>query len=154
MAIYYRDDAVTVSSTGIEVDERRYALGRLTYVWHRTRRAGSEGRHLRARMLGTAILGTALAGAVIAGLLLVDFGQYRWYVMTGAILIATVLTALAGFSVDPVLDLLDRGHEHARGIHEAWARIDGREILLFSTPDEFRFGKVYRALQRAIERAG
>lgn len=150
MGIYYRDETVVVSSTHLTVGDQRYPLERLGYVWHRNRRFHGRG-HLRTRMLATALLGVGVLVGVVALLITIDFGRYRWYVLTAAALVGTVLAALAGFGVDPVLEMLDRGHEHGRGTCEIWARVDGAPVLLFTTTDGFRFGKVYRSLQRAFE---
>jgi hypothetical protein len=150
MTIYYRDDSVTVCETTLAINGDEYDLDHLEYLWHHHRRSG--GGHLRSRLLLGAILAVLGAAGVIALLLWVDFGEYRWHVLSGSVVLGLGLIAAAGFGIDPLLDLLDRGHDHAGGTHEIWARIDGADILLLSTTDSLRFGKVYRALQRAMER--
>lgn len=149
MTVYYRDQTITVCSSHIEVGDATHDLDRLHQVWHRTRRAGRP--HPLAKMLAVALVGVTLAIAVVVTLLSLDFGRYRWHVLTAAVMLAAAAIAAAGFAIDPVLDRLDRGHEHGNGVHEVWARTDGREVLLLRTTDSLRFGRVYRALGRAIE---
>jgi hypothetical protein len=36
-------------------------------------------------------------------------------------------------------------------VHEIWARCRGTEVMLVRTDDRTRFGRIYRALQRALE---
>lgn len=150
MTVYYRDSTISVRSSQLQIDQDIYDLDTLSYVWHRTRRSG--GGHLRTKLLTGTILGILVVALTLIALLKLDFGQYRWHVLTAAMVAGIGLIAAAGFGVDPLLDLLDQGHDHGSGTHEIWARTGGREILLFSTSDSLRFGKVYRALQRALER--
>lgn len=151
MRVFYRDDVVSVDTSTIVIDGRRFELAGFSRVWYRTRRSG--GGYLRSKMFAIAALGSLAVIGIVAALVTADFGAYGWHVLTGALVVGIFLVALAGFGVDPVLDLLDRGHEHGRGVHELWARVEGRDVLLFSTPDSLRFGKIYRSLGRAIERS-
>src|SRR5512142_2883129 len=151
MTIYYRDDTVLVTSSAIEVDGRRFALDRLALVWHRRTGALARGGRMVAARFGVLVAAVVVVAGVILAFVRLDVGPYTWHVLTGAGLVVLALVGLAGFGVDPLLELLDRSHEYGQGIHESWARIDGREVRLFSTPDAFRFGKIYRALQRAVE---
>ncbi|MBN1172409.1 MAG: hypothetical protein JXA67_09560 [Micromonosporaceae bacterium] len=151
MTVLYQDQAVIVTSSTIVVDGERYGLDRLNYVWHRHRRRLASHGHALAMRIGAVTLAAGLVASFVIALMAADFGQYTWHVLTGVALITTVLLALAGFGVDPLLELLDRNHERGHGIHQIWASVDGRETLLLETRDEFRFGKIYRALRRAIE---
>jgi hypothetical protein len=153
MAIFYRDATVLITSSEVEIDDRRYPLARLGQVWHRRSRRFAQGSYILLTRVGTVALALGALLGVVAVLVWFDFGAYTWHVRTGAVIVLIFLAAVAGFGVDPLLELLDRSHEQGHGVHEIWARADGREILLFSTTDALRFGKVYRALRRAMEHA-
>jgi hypothetical protein len=64
---------------------------------------------------------------------------------------------LVGLGVGPVADFLfeHQDRTYARGSRqlELWVRRRGRPIRLVRTGDALRFGQMYRALQRAIERS-
>lgn len=150
MTVYYRDETVTVCSTTLKVTEDEYELRQLGYVWHHSRRSG--GGHLRTKLLLGAILVLLAVAAAAILFVEIDFGRYQWHALSGTIVVGIGLIAAAGFGVDPLLDLLDQGHDHSGGTHEIWARVNGRDVLLFSTTDSLRFGKIYRALRRAVER--
>ena len=71
---------------------------------------------------------------------------------TVALIGGGILIGLATVPVaDLILDRVDRSHD--RGSHELeiWARTPRGEVLLLRTRDRARFGRVYRALQRALE---
>jgi hypothetical protein len=54
---------------------------------------------------------------------------------------------------DLVLDRVDRSHDQGSRELEIWARTPRGDVLLLHTRDRARFGRVYRALQRALEPA-
>ena len=151
MTFYYRDDTVTIDSAAIDVSGRRYPLRQLGLVWHRRVHRFRRGGYVLATRVGAVMLAIAVVVAAGFAIAAIDFGRYTWMAMTVVALVVTALAALAGFGVDPLLELLDQSHETGHGTHEIWARTGGREVLLFSTPDALRFGKIYRALQRAVE---
>jgi hypothetical protein len=73
-----------------------------------------------------------------------------------AIAVALLVGVLAGPLLDYVLEYVDRSY--ARGAHEyeIWAEPRGEggrggPVRLWHTRDALRFGKVYRAIQRAVE---
>jgi len=156
MTIFYQDDAMVVSSTGVEVDGRRYELDELGYVWHRRsnpwrrRIAVFTGSWLTLLAVGLAVLGTAAGGLLIAQL---ELGRGTPVVVAGFGLFVMGMVGVAGFAIDPAMDLLDRAHDRGRGVHEIWARVDGRDVQIFSTPDASQFGRAYRGLRRAFENA-
>ena len=153
MTIFYRDETILISSSEIEIGDQRYPLDRLSRVWHcRTRRLSRGGYVLFTRVGVVVIVICALIGIGVA-VVSIDFGTYTWQVRTVAALVLMAAAAAASLGVDPVLELLDQSHEQSHGIHEVWANTDTGTVLLFSTPDSFRFGKVYRALSRAIEQS-
>lgn len=153
MPTYYRDDTVRVTAVEIEIDGQRYPLARLDYVWHRRTHRFARGSYVLLTRVGTVALAVGFLLAVPAAVLTADLGLNTWHVLSVVALVGTLLAAAAGFGLDPLLELLDRSHDQGHGVHEIWARVQGRELLLFSTVDALRFGKVYRALQRAIERS-
>jgi hypothetical protein len=64
---------------------------------------------------------------------------------------------LVGLAVVPVADLLldrvDRSYDRGSRDLEIWARTGAGDVLLLRTRDAARFGRMYRALQRALEPA-
>ena len=81
-----------------------------------------------------------------------DFAGYsNTTVLVGAIG-GVVLAATVGlFVVEGVITLIERSYEKGGAEHQIWARYLNADVLLFATRDKLRFGKIYRALQRAIE---
>jgi hypothetical protein len=151
---YYRDNVVHISSGGVRVHDAWYPLDTLTYIWHeRTGRI----RHA-AYMIGTrggAVL-LVLGLLVVAGLLArkVDLsGDQRTMYIAGGVLGVVVVGGIVAFSVEGLLDLLDRAHDHGKGVHEIWVRTSAGDAMIYSTTDAPKFGQIYRALQRAIEQS-
>ena len=157
MTMFYQDHDVSITSVAMEIAGRRYALDGLESVWHRRTRRLSRGSYVLATRIGVSSLAIAAVCALVAscaaGWMLTDIrhGEFGRYALAAAAFVVAVLVALMGLGVDPLLELLDRSHEQGHGIHEIWARVDGRDVMVFSTLDAFRFGKIYRALQRAME---
>lgn len=152
MRVFYRDEHIRITESGIEVDGRRYRLDQLGRIWHQRPRQRGAGR----RVLGcTVAVAVGLALLVLGGvaLLRADLGEYRLPVLTGAGLLTVACGAAAGFGVDPLLDLVDRAYDRRGSRNEMCAEINGHRVLLYSTPDQATFTKVYRATQRAVEHA-
>ncbi|MEV4197597.1 DUF6232 family protein [Micromonospora globbae] len=154
MAVYYRDDAVQVTSESIRAGGRVVALADVTYVWHAR---GRTTLAVRGRVLGRGVLVLLLSLPPLVALLcvvsLVWSAQARGeWILALVILAACVVGALA---LAPFLELplgwLDRSYERGNRVHELWVQHHGREELLLSTPDALRFGQIYRAVQRAVE---
>ena len=154
MTLYYRDDAVQVTSESIRVGGHAVALAEVTFVWH------AQGRTtlaVRGRVLSRGILVLLLSlpplVAVVCALSLAwsaqDRGQWKLALI---IVAACVVLALA---LTPFLEIplgwLDRSYERGNKVHELWVQHHGREVLLLRTPDGLRFGQIYRAVQRAVE---
>ena len=144
----YRDPDVRVTSQLIEVDGRRYALAELARVWHR--RGERSWRALAGRgALGLAMLvpiGLGLIGVAVA--LSIDASP----TITVALVLGAVLVGfLAGPLADVLLEHLDRSYARGAREIEIWALWRGHQVLLLRTGDQLRFGKIYRALQRALE---
>jgi len=155
MTTYYRDDRVRVTGADLWVDGQRYALADLTYVWHRRgtpdARAVSRRTGRWALLAGTGVL-AALFVAKTPVLVRVSHGVPNIYVRI-ALIVAGYAAVLA--LTWPVAELLLRGIDHVNvhgvAVHEIWAQWRGTEILLVRTGDALRFGRIYRALERALE---
>jgi hypothetical protein len=150
MTTYYRDPEVLITSAGVRMNGRDLPLSSLLRVWHR--RSARSWRTVAGRgALGLAILiPVVLGGLAIAVALLIHASTP----VTVALLGGGILVGLATVPVaDLVLDRVDRSHD--RGSHELeiWAHTPRGEVLLLRTRDRARFGRVYRALQRALEPA-
>ena len=149
---YYRDHSIHVSSAGVRVGDEWYALDELTYVWHqRTGRLRHGGYMLLTRGGAVAVLIGLLVAAGFAARS-VDFTAQDSLYVAGGILGIVVIGGIAAFSVEGLLDLVDRAHDHGKGQHEIWARDRADvEFMLYATTDAPRFGQIYRALQRALD---
>ncbi|MBM0238198.1 hypothetical protein JNW88_15445 [Micromonospora sp. ATA32] len=148
MITYYDDRSVQVTSTAVRVEGRTFPLAEISMVWHQR---GSRSWRVLA---GRGAIGAALAGPIVAALLGVALALWlhRSPTVTVAIVGASVLVGLA---VGPVADFLfehlDRSYARGSRQREIWARWRGQPVLLLRTGDALRFGKVYRAVQRAVE---
>ncbi|SBT37182.1 DUF6232 family protein [Micromonospora narathiwatensis] len=154
MTLYYRDDAVQVTSESIHAGGHVVAIADVTYVWHAR---GATTMAVRSRVLGRGVLVLLLSLPPLAALVCVlslawaaqDRGDWKLAVV---ILAAFVVVGLA---LTPFLELplgwLDRSYERGSRVHELWVQHHGREVMLLRTPDALRFGQIYRAVQRAVE---
>jgi hypothetical protein len=151
MIVYYRDDTVRVTSAAIEVRGRTYPLGEVATVWHRPGRRRRQGwRVLLARAayaLGPVAPLVGAAGLVALAVRLDTATAHRVVLVVAAGVVALLTAPL----VDLTLDVVDRTWDRGTRAHEIWARWRGREVLVLRTGDRLRFGRVYRALQRALE---
>jgi uncharacterized protein DUF6232 len=152
MTTYYRDDAVYIGSAELLVDDRAYRLDDLELVWHRR---GPRGAHGAAIIMARILLVVAVLGGIVAaGLAMrrVDLSGYDRGVLVGGAVVLVLLAGTVGlFVIEGVLTLIERSYERASFEHQIWARRHDEDVLLFANRDKLRFGKVYRALQRAIE---
>ncbi len=154
MAVYYRDDVVQVTSESIRVGGLTVRLADVTYVWHAK---GRTTLAVRGRVLGRGVLVLLLSlpplVAVVCALSLAWSVPDRGWQPVLLALVACVVVALA---LTPFLELplswLDRSYERGNRVHELWVQAHGHEVLLLRTPDALRFGQIYRAVQRAVER--
>jgi hypothetical protein len=152
MTTFYRDNAVYVGSAEFQVEDQAYRLEDLELVWHRRGPRGAPGVALIAgRFL---LIFAVLGGIVAAGIAMrgMDFSGYdSTTVLIGAV-VGVVLAGTVGlFVVEGLITLIERSYEKGGAEHQIWARHLNADILLFATRDKLRFGKIYRALQRAIE---
>lgn len=150
MTTYYRDPEVWVSSTGVRVNGRELRLSELLQVWH------TRGRRSWGTIAGRGAVGFAILTPIVVGLLAVAVAL----VVDGSTSTTIALIGggvLIGFGVVPLADVLlervDRSYDRGSRVREIWARTPTGDLLLLSTPDAARFGRIYRALQRALEPA-
>lgn len=157
MTLYYRDDAVQVTSESIHAGGQVIALADVAYVWHAR---GATTLAVRGRVLGRGVLVVLLSLPPLVALVCVvslawaaqDRGNWK---LALVILAAFVV---GGLALTPFLELplgwLDRSYERGNRVHELWVQHHGREVMLLRTPDALRFGQIYRAVQRAVEQQG
>jgi hypothetical protein len=152
MTTFYRDSAVYVGSAELQVEDRAYRLDDLELVWHRKGPRGAQGMAMIvARVL---LVVAVLGGIAAAGIAMrrVDFAGYDdMTVLAGAVLGVVLAGTVGLFVVEGVITLIERSYERGGAEHQIWARHFDDDILLFATHDKLKFGKIYRALQRAIE---
>jgi hypothetical protein len=144
--IYYSDRSVRVTSTGIQVDGELHRFDQLTRIWHR--RDQRSWRAVAGRgfwsLTSIAPLIAAVIGVVVAIQLDVGAG------VRAVVVVAAILVGLAaGPLMDPVMGKLDDSFDRGVHLHEIWVERDGAEVLLLQTRDASRFGRIYRAVQRA-----
>jgi hypothetical protein len=146
---YYDDRSVQVTSDAIRVGGQTFPLRGLARVWHH------RGRRSWVALARRGALGVAMVGPVVAAVVgLVIALRIDASVTTTIALVG--VACLVGLAAAPIADtLLERmDRSYARGAHELeiWADVRGRPVLLLHTRDALRFGQIYRALQRAVER--
>lgn len=151
MITYYRDDSVQITSRAIQVDRRTYPLGELATVYYQDGGRELAGWRILGSRVALALVPLALVVAAIAVVVLTIRMDAGWVMKLLLFLLAGML-ALATF---PMLDLtlggIERTYDRGTRVHEIWARWRGTEVMLVRTADRTRFGRIYRALQRAIE---
>ncbi|WP_250027396.1 DUF6232 family protein [Paractinoplanes maris] len=150
MTTYYRDPDVQITSAGVRINGRELRLGELLQVWH-TRGRRSWGTIAGRGAVGLAILTPVVVGLLAVGIaLIIDASTATTIALIGG-------GVLVGLGVAPLADVLlervDRSYDRGSRVREIWARTPTGDLLLLSTPDAARFGRIYRALQRALEPA-
>jgi uncharacterized protein DUF6232 len=150
MTTYYRDAEVLITSSGVRMNGRDFRLPDLLQVWYR-KGARSWGVIAWRGALGLTMLLPVVAGALAVALaLVIDASLFN-------LLALVVGGILLGLAVVPVADLLlervDRSYDRGSRNLEIWGRVPGGEVLLLRTGDAQRFGRIYRALTRALEPA-
>jgi hypothetical protein len=149
MITYYRDREVLVTSTGVRMGGRDYRLDDLDQVWHK------RGRREWGKVAGRGALGLAMLIPVLVGALGIGIAVliHASAVTTIALVGGGILVGLAAAPLaDLLLDHVDRSYDRGSHSLEIWGRVRGREVLLLRDADRQRFGQIYRALQRALER--
>lgn len=148
MATYYDDRQVRVTSEAIRVAGHAYPLREIARVWH-----VRSGRRWGV-LAGRSALLAALAGPLVAAVagLLIAVRLHTPLAVTVGIVGVSVLVGLAAAPVaDLLLDRVDRSYDQGSHHLEIWAQWRGRPVRLLRTGDASRFGRIYRALERAVE---
>jgi hypothetical protein len=152
MTTFYRDSGVYVGSAEFQVEDQAYRLEDLELVWHRRGPRGAPGMAIIAGRVALILAILAIIAGAAAAMRGVDFSGYDHTTVLVGVVVGVVLAGAVGlFVVEGVITLIERSYEKGSAEHQIWARHLDSEILLFSTRDKLRFGKIYRALQRAIE---
>ena len=162
MITYYRDETVAVTSTYVQVEDRRFRLSELRYVWHRQERPDWR---VRRRTAGRGILNLLMILSAFAGFIALvgcpsAYGESRLAVALGrlpfprdTLLLVAVLLLVLGLVPllwESALHRVDDTYDRGNAIYEVWAETQGTQVLLLRIDDAARFGKIYRALQRAL----
>lgn len=163
MITYYRDETVAVTSTYVQIEGHRIRLSELRYVWHRQERPDWRVRRRTAGrgVLNILMLLAALAGLVaLVGLAASAYGETRLAAAVGrlpiprdTLLLFAVLLLVVGLVPlvwEWALHRVDDSYDRGDAIYEIWAETDSAQLMLLRCDDATRFGKVYRALQRAL----
>jgi hypothetical protein len=148
MTTYYRDREVWITSAGVRMNGREFAPADLRQVWHR-RGPRSWGTIAGRGAIGLAILLPILVGTLGVGVALVIDASAA---VTIGLIGGGILVGLAAApAADLLLEHVDRSYDRGSRELEIWARTPGGEVRLLHTRDASRFGRIYRALQRALE---
>jgi hypothetical protein len=151
MTTYYRDRDVVITSAGVRLNGRDYALAELRQVWHR------HGRRSWTTIAGRGALGLAMLLPIVVGALGVGvaFVLHASFAVSAGLVGGGILVGLAAAPLaDLLLERVDRSYDRGSRQREIWGRTRHGDVLLLSTADAARFGRIYRALQRALEPAG
>jgi hypothetical protein len=145
---YYRDPEVWITSAGVRINGRDLPLDDLAQVWH------ARGRRSWVTIAGRGMLALAILAPLAVGGLGIAIGLllHAPAPVTAALLGGGILVGLATVPIaDLLLDHVDRSYDRGSRNLEIWARVRGGRVLLLRTRDRARFGRIYRALQRALE---
>ena len=148
MITYYDDKSVHITSAEIRVDQQRHRLTDLHRIWQR-RGARSWSALAGRGMVGVAFLApvvTAILGLVTA-LSINASPTVTIALIGGSILAGLVIVPVA----DLLLGLLDDSYDRGAHTLELWAEVRGAPVLLMSSRDAIRVGRIHRALRRAVE---
>ncbi|MGH3680018.1 MAG: DUF6232 family protein [Natronosporangium sp.] len=161
MPTYYQDGAVRVTGTAVQVGTTMLPIAELSLVWHARGRPTVRTASRRVARFGLIALLTVpvIGGAVVvATLLFAERGLAAQIgVAVGLVLLGLVLLVLLAPVIEIPMMALERSYDRGTAVREIWVRWrrpDGdHDLLLLRTTDTARFGRIYRAIQRAIEQA-
>jgi hypothetical protein len=148
MTTYYRDPEFRVTSAGVRANGLDLPLTDLRQVWHR------RGRRSWTTIAGRGAIGLAIVTPILVGALGIGVAIAVHASATLAVVLVGggVLVGLAAAPLaDVLLDRVDRSYDRGSRDLEIWGRTPRGDILLLRTRDAARFGRIYRALQRALE---
>ncbi|GAA0508933.1 hypothetical protein Ade02nite_62410 [Paractinoplanes deccanensis] len=148
MTTYYRDPDVWITSAGVRMNGVDLRLDDLIQVWH------TRGRRSWATIAGRGALALAIMVPLVLGALgimvalLIDASTSTTIALFGGGVLVGLATAPLA---DVLLEQVDRSYDRGSRTREIWARTPDGKLLLLRTADSARFGRIYRALQRALE---
>src|SRR5215470_8993320 len=153
MRVYYRDTEVQLTSEAIVVHDRQYRLDWIEAVSRRS--TGMPGGRLFGQLTvllvvgAFAVLGFGLGvhGHISSGTVRALFGS-----VTGLVVLCIgglAISVLLVLAFEAVLHGMESARRFGRR-QELWVRYQGVDTLVVSTADSVRFGKIYRALVRAL----
>jgi len=152
---FYRDGVVRVTDTTVEVGPHVIPIGELHYVWHERGRPTlrtTSRRLARLGLIGLLLAPVVVLAALLAGLLAPGQGAATQVAIAVALVAGGVLLLLL---LAPVLEFplmaLERSYDRGTEVREIWVRWRGRDLMLLRTSDSARFGRIYRAIERAVE---
>lgn len=154
--MYYRDSQIRVTDHAIEIGNWVLPITELRYVWHREGRptARTTSRRIALYAVVVLLLGPAAVALILGAVLTVS--QYGVAASLTAAVVLVGLAIIALVLVVPLLEFplmaLERSYDRGTRVREIWVRWDGRDLLLVRTSDSARFGQIYRAIERAVER--
>jgi hypothetical protein len=150
MITFYRDADVVITSAGVRMGGRDFRTAEFDQVWH------TRGRRSWTRIAGRGALSLVILLPVVVGIigigiaLVIDASTPTTVLLIGGgVLVGLIAAPLA----DVMLEFVDRSYDRGSRNREIWARTATGDVLLLSTPDSARFGRIYRALQLALEPA-
>jgi hypothetical protein len=156
VTVHYEDAAIQVTSTAIRVDGDVYPIRDLTYVWHQR---GRTSVRAGARRVGRGVIIFLLSIPPLVGAVCVLSLAYSAQERANWGLALTILAVgvVAAFALAPLVEIplawLDRSYDRGNRTRELWVQCRGREVMLLRSGDQLKFGQVYRAVQRAVERS-
>lgn len=156
MPTFYRDLEITVTDTVIEVGTRTFRIADLQYVWHQRGRATWRTTTRRlSRMVLIAVLTAPVVaiGVVVANVVLAERDLVT---RAGAGIVVIALGVVALMLLSPVIEFpmmaLERSYDRGTAVREIWVRWRDHDLMVLRTTDAARFGRIYRAIQRSVER--
>jgi hypothetical protein len=156
MPTFYRDGEVTVTEAAIVVDGRAFPIAELSFVWHQrgrpTLRTASR-RWVRWGLIAVLAAPVVAAAVAVAGLVAGGGGVVaRVGVAAALIALGLALLALLVPLVEFPMMALERSYDRGTEVREIWVRWRDQDLVLLRTTDAARFGRIYRAIERAVER--
>jgi uncharacterized protein DUF6232 len=153
--VYYRDVEVMVTDTAVMIGARTFRIADLQYVWHQR---GRPTWRTVTRRLGRLVLIVVLTAPVVAiGVVVTDvlFGPRSLATRTVTALVIVALGLIALMLLSPVFELqmmaLERSYDRGTAVREIWVRWRDQDVMMLRTTDALRFGRIYRAIERAVE---
>ncbi|MGX6606929.1 DUF6232 family protein [Micromonosporaceae bacterium Da 78-11] len=150
MTTYYRDPEVSITSARLRMNGRDLPLDQVIQVWHK------RGRRSFGTIAGRGMIGFAMLAPIAIGALGIGIA-FLIHASTSVTIALIGGGILIGFAAGPLADVLlehvDRSYDRGSRSLEIWGRIPTGDVLLLRTRDAARFGRIYRALQRALEPA-